>query len=827
MPGSVPAPFRSPSGLITLVRASAFAAAVYLPAAGGSGRWAMVAAVSLLVLLCRRLAAAAAAARVVMPVLLGLGCATLHQSCDRTPALLRDLQAAGFAPYSTPVVIEGLVRDAAATNRRLALLTVRLSSYRLPGRCRITLPSARPIHLRLSVPLPGTAIASPWRPGDTISTTARLGLPRQFGNPGAFHYAAYLEARGIDLLGSVKSARLITLRAAPRFSIAGLLAAARRDMVRRLDGAAGTGQPTTATFLTALLVGERDRLAPDLMTTLQRAGIYHIVALSGLHVGLVVLLLGGILRLAPLPPLLRRGALIAGIALYSGLVRDSGSIARATLMAALYLGAGMMQRRVSPLGVLGAAAVLLLAARPAWIEDAGFQLTFAATLGVVATVPRVDPERGASRSPFAVMRRHIAASSRLSAGVLLATAPITASQFHIIVPAALIMNLFAVPLAALLLMLAIVISVVQPHCAAIAGHLSRFASLLLDLLLRLAEGCAALPGAWFHVLPPGPMLALALCLAGLLVAAGDRRLRHLALAALLAMSLRMVTAGRIAIPPRGNLEVIMLDVGQGDAILLRFPTGLTGLIDAGGFPGSSFDVGARVVAPALRSLGILRLDLLILTHAHTDHLGGAAAIVREFAPRAIWIGAVPPDDPAVQRLMRMADEGRIPVVLPRRGVELPIGGSRLEVLNPGGADPRGRDGANRGSLAVRIILHDRQALLTGDLERDSERELLRSGYDLRADLLKVGHHGSRTSTSSDFLLAVAPEIALISVGPANPWGHPHDEVVRRLLAAGSIVRRSDLDGAVRYRTDGRAPWLGVPFTQRRGALRVPLRTPAE
>jgi competence protein ComEC len=269
----------------------------------------------------------------------------------------------------------------------------------------------------------------------------------------------------------------------------------------------------------------------------------------------------------------------------------------------------------------------------------------------------------------------------------------------------------------------------------------------------------------------------------------------------------------------------MLDVGQGDAILLQLPTGLTVLIDAGGFPGSSFDVGARVVAQALRTLGILRLDLLILTHAHTDHLGGAAAIVREFAPRAIWIGALPPDDPEVQHLVRMAEERTIPVVLPRRGVALTIGGSRLEVLNPGGADPSGRDGANRGSLVVRIVLLDRQALLTGDLERDSERELLRSGHDLRADLLKVGHHGSRTSTSPDFLHAVAPEIALISVGSTNSWGHPHDEVVRRLLAAGSIVRRSDRDGAVRYRTDGRAPWIGVPFTPRRGALRAPLRTP--
>jgi len=418
----------------------------------------------------------------------------------------------------------------------------------------------------------------------------------------------------------------------------------------------------------------------------------------------------------------------------------------------------------------------------------------------------------------------------MSAGVLLATAPITASHFHIVVPAALAMNLLAVPLAALLLILAIVISLVQPFCVTITHVLCNLATLLLDLLVWLAEEMAMQPGAWIHVLPPGPALVLALGFAGLLLAAGGRRLRHLALAALLVLTLRLVTAGRTGRPPHGALEVTALDVGQGDSILLRFPTGLTALIDAGGFPGSTFDVGARVVGPALRSLGILRLDLLILTHAHTDHIGGATAVVGEFAPRAIWLGAVPPDDPAVRRLLRQAEEQGIPVVFPRRGVALSLGGSRLQVLNPGGAAPRGREGANRGSLALRVALHRRQALLTGDLERDSERELLRSEFDLRADLLKVGHHGSRTSTSPDFLQAVAPTIALISVGSTNPWGHPHDDVVERLRAAGSIVHRSDRDGAVRYRTDGRKPWIGVPFAsrrERRGGMRALFRIPAE
>lgn len=829
---SGPGPIQSASGLMALGRAGSFAAGVSVATAAFGTSLSAIAAAAALVAILRRHpgAGAATAARFLVPAVLGLGCALFHQGCGQTPDLLRAWAAAGFEAHHTPVLIEGRVSEAVITPRHRARLTVRLQAYRLPGRCRMQLPRRWPARLRLSVPLPGAAIASPWHAGDTVVATARLGPPRQFGNPGAFDYAAYLEARGIDLLGTVKSVRLISLRPAPRASSADLLPAARRVLIGRLRRAAGPEDRRTPAFLSALLVGEREHLPPDLITSLKYAGIYHIVALSGMHVGLVILLLAGLLRLVPLSPPLRRCLMIAGIGLYAAMVRDSGSIARATLMAVLYLSGGILSRRLSPVGVVSTAAMILLCVRPVWIGDAGFHLTFAATLGVVATASRYRAGRPVRLSRSGMLRGHLTASIRMSTGVLLATAPITATHFHIVVPAALVMNLFAVPLAAVLLLLAIVISLAQPTAAMMAHLLCHLASLLLDLLLRLAQGMAILPGAWFHVLPPPPALVLALAFAGILLALGGRRLRRLALASIMVLTFRLVAAGRTTLPPPGTLEVTALDVGQGDAILVRLPTGLTALIDAGGFPGSNFDVGARVVGPALRSMGILRLDLLILTHAHTDHIGGASAVLREFAPRALWFGAVPPDDPMVRRLLRQSEELDIPVVFPRRGVVLSFGGSRLQVLNPAGVDPRGREGANRGSLALRIVLHHRQALLTGDLERASEGELLLSGFDLRAGLLKVGHHGSRTSTGTDFLHAVNPSIALISVGSTNPWGHPHDDVVERLRAAGSIVHRSDRDGAVRYRTDGHTPWFGVPFAswrERRDGFRSLFRTQAE
>ena len=231
------------------------------------------------------------------------------------------------------------------------------------------------------------------------------------------------------------------------------------------------------------------------------------------------------------------------------------------------------------------------------------------------------------------------------------------------------------------------------------------------------------------------------------------------------------------------------------------------LIDAGGFARTQFDIGSKVVAPALRSLGLLRIDILAITHAHRDHLGGAAAIIKSFSPGAVWLGRMPVDDPAVQEIERLAKQGGGAVVLPRRGVRLVLGGARVNVLNPG----RGVEGSgparNDDSLVLRVSFRRRGVLLTGDLEAALETTLLDERRELGADLLKIGHHGSRTSTTWPFLRAVGPKFGVISVGAANPWGHPDAEVLGRLREAGVEVYRTDRDGAVRFSTDGKSAWV--------------------
>ncbi len=770
--------------------------------------------------------------RLLLPLALGVTASLAQRFADPLPDLLRCWKRHGFVANTTAVGIEGRLLDIETLPERRVALLVRLGRFELPGRPPFRGRPGGPILLRLTAPVPGEPDLFLPRPGDSIEVDARVGPPRTFRNPGAFDYAAYLKARGVDLVGAIKSHRLIRTVPGRSGNCAALPSRARSLLLRTLERAAGDEDDATVSFLAALLVGERGELPPDLEERLIRAGVYHIVALSGFNVALIVGLVSALFRLLPLGPQTRRLLLGPCTVLYWGVAQPSGSIARAALMTLLSLGGALLGRRVSGMGAIASSCVLILAVNPAWSRDPGFQLSFAATLGLLLLVPpmnlrgaalpsgdRMGPLRAGARR----IRGWLVGSLGVSAAALLSTALVSARHFQTLTPVALVANLFAVPIAALLLVMGLMVCVLEPLAHPVAGALLGVSRALVDLLQRLSAAVAAPEGCSFSVLPPPVWLVLLGQSAIVLAGHGRAILRRAALLFLTAAIAVTVLAGRASSPP-GGLEVIVLDVGQGDALLVRFPDGPTMLIDAGGFARTRFDVGAKVVAPALRALGILRLDLLAITHAHRDHLGGAWAILRSFSPGAVWLGRMPGDDAAVAALEGAAALRHIPVVFPRRGVRILVGGAVVEVLNPGlGVETTG-PARNDDSLVLRISFRGRSALLTGDLEAALETFLVREGRDLRADLLKVGHHGSRTSTTASFLGQVRPRLGAISVGATNPWGHPDEEVVKRLEDAGADVYRTDRDGAVDFVTDGVLPWRPVRLTEGETGAASGLRT---
>jgi competence protein ComEC len=252
-------------------------------------------------------------------------------------------------------------------------------------------------------------------------------------------------------------------------------------------------------------------------------------------------------------------------------------------------------------------------------------------------------------------------------------------------------------------------------------------------------------------------------------------------------------------PRSGLLRLTMVDVGQGDAILVQFPTGQSLLVDTGG-AGTRFDVGDRVVGPTLWANGVRRLDWLAITHADLDHIGGAVALTATFRPREIWEGVPVPREPERRRLMLASPVWREL----QRHDRMRIGEVAIDVLNPPLPEWERQRVRNDDSLVLRLRYGDVDMLLTGDVGAETERVLGLDEKRAPLRILKVAHHGSRTSSSAGLVDRYAPQVALISVGRGNPFGHPALDVVERLRAMGARVFRTDQDGAAVIETDGRS-----------------------
>ncbi|MBC8104774.1 MAG: MBL fold metallo-hydrolase [Cytophagales bacterium] len=279
-------------------------------------------------------------------------------------------------------------------------------------------------------------------------------------------------------------------------------------------------------------------------------------------------------------------------------------------------------------------------------------------------------------------------------------------------------------------------------------------------------------------------------------------------------------------PPPASLpllRVTFLDVGQGDAAVIECPSGKIVVVDGGGRPGTDEtwggDPGTGVVVPYLRSRGISTVDLLVATHADDDHAQGLNAVAGRLGVRAALINGYPGESAPYHRLLKRLRGKRVPLYIARRGQRLDLGaGARLEILGPTDTPLLGgRSPSNNQSIVLRLVYGNSRFLFTGDAEQEAESDLCGApGLDLAAEVLKVGHHGSRWSTSAPFLRAVHPGIAVISAGRANSYGHPHRELMDRLRSRGVRVFRTDLQGAVTVETNGTA--LKVGTMQNRGKV---------
>ena len=768
--------------------------------------------------------------------------------------------------------------------------------------------------------------------GTRVRVLARLEAHRGYSNPGSPDFDSLLERRGYQLSGSIKSPMLIErLGDAP---VNPVLAALSRLRLRVIRGIDANLKPPVAGTLKAMLVDSRYFLDRETSERLRQSGTFHIISISGMHVGIIaVVLLGGISRTR------RRGRLWVGLVMvvlwaYAVMVGLAPPVTRATMMITIGLIGPLLFRRAVSINTVALAAFVMLALNPALVADPGFQLSFAAVAGIVMlALPLTERLRsigqwrpsswtphppGCSRvmrlvaetifwnergfrdemrkAPIKFRVKKARAARVLgrlrvqsvlrgcvllmltSITIQLSTLPLTVFYFNRVAPVGVLLNLVAGVLTAVLMAagtLAITVGTLSHSLGSLLGSVAAGAHFALANAIvpfselpfasfRTAhyEGREAIVYALYFI----PFVLLAVLIdawrpldrkgraaagnqnekgTARVVPRPDRRAVRWVCASSLMIALAAVVHP-LAPRANGKLTIHFLDVGQGDSALIVFPRGTTMLVDGGGeidlnsnrsdvklplltddvsiernqaqgrdrdVSDRSFTIGEAVVSRFLWSMHRTSVDYMLATHAHVDHIGGLSQVADNFSVGEAIFGHLPWGNLEFDRLADKFTRRGVPLAEVSAGESFELDGVRVEVLWPRPISSLPVTSGNNDSVVLRLVFGSVAVLMAGDIEQPAEQDLVRSGIDLRAHVLKVPHHGSKTSSTATFIDAVRPSYAVFSVGERSRFGHPRPEVVERYVARGTAVLQTGRNGTITIETDGAS--VGVS-THRKG-----------
>jgi len=710
---------------------------------------------------------------------------------------LHRLQETAYADFSgvlTRSPSPGLDRD--YLYLRVEKMSFQNKEERLSGNLRISVLHSIefPGHLNLST-------------GDRLKVSAHIVPMQEYRNFQEPFSRMYLKTQLLHNLAATKSPLLVQKIGSDRqASLLRFISTLRQRCQRAIEQHFASPQDPNqlsaeGAILETLILGGRGRLTPETTQALQKTGLFHLFAISGAHIGMISFMIFGLLRFVRLPIRLSYVLLIVLLIFYSFLVEGRASVVRAAIMSIAFLLGKLFWKDTHLLNTISLSAFVILLFNPFQLFDLGFQLTFAATLSIILFYPKIMP--AIPKVPL-----KIGEMFTLSLTAQMGVLPLIAQSFHRIIFSGLLLNLIGIPLVGLImaagyifLPVAIIVpALARPAASAIAFLIKAFmgSTHLLDRFAFLSYRIPTPPG----LVVAGYFLFLLL----LLLPAQLKKFRVAAIAGFL------VLFGLLILYPfssaSGNFKVTFIDVAQGDSVLIEFPGHKKMLIDGGGLPGGTFDIGESVVSPFLWSKGIKRIDYLVLTHAHSDHLNGLASVARNFRIGEFWESFSPPDDAKYAELKTAL--GGVPQRRVFRGFSHREGNVRIEVLFPPEGSPAVSPPDNDRSLVLKVTFGSTAFLLPADIGTNAEQEILAGGADIQSGVFKSPHHGSASSSSSAFLHAVAPGVIVISVGRGNRFGFPQQEILDRYKETGARIYRTDLSGAVEVASNGELVSVRTP-----------------
>ncbi|WAA11519.1 DNA internalization-related competence protein ComEC/Rec2 [Fervidibacillus halotolerans] len=627
-------------------------------------------------------------------------------------------------------------------------------------------------------------------PGTFCKVHGEITIPREPSNPNGFHYRRYLQSRNIHYLFNV--ARMQSC-VKGKDSIIDRIRLLRKQGIQVIEEAY---PDTVSPIVSALLFGEKEKIDSDLLQSYRQLGIAHLLAISGLHVSVLTAGIYYVLLRIGFTRETTRNILLLFLPVYALLAGGAPSVNRAVMMAWMIIFFSKWKKAIHPIDALGISFLFFLLYNPYILYHVGFQLSYAVSFSLILSSSIIRQRR-----PWYVKIAFVSMVAQFG------SIPILLFHFYEFSLLGIILNIFYVPFySVVILPLSFTSFFLLLFIPFFATPFVFIVSFSLKIANGFAQRFADFPLAtWTLGKPPLLMLLLfyLFFIIGFMLMEKDwKRKRGMMILCFFLPFLLQI--GYVKFHPFG--EVTFIDVGQGDSIWIRLPFHQGNyLIDTGGYipfeeeewkrKKESFDPGKRIVIPFLKSKGVTKIDKLILTHGDQDHIGSAKNIFSELKVGELIVGKTSKKRELEREVIRFALQKKIPVKEVSRGIRWHIGNGQFFILAPKMYAPSGND----SSVVIYAHIGGLDWLFTGDLERDGEMDLTKNFPTMQVDVLKVGHHGSNTSTEAAFLQQIRPKIAVISVGKNNLYGHPHERVLEDLEKAGATIYRTDIHGAVTFR----------------------------